>query len=126
MLMLSSLSLIILIIAIIVNVLLGIVTLKSNPRSKTNILFVLLTLVTSIWLFVNYLSTDPGYLNSSLTLMRLSIFFAVPQIYLVYLLSHTLPYLQINLERKIFVSTLLLSFGLMLLNISPSPLIIKR
>src|SRR5258708_1833480 len=118
--MYSLFDLSILLIAFVISALLGIIVYRNNPKSKTNIIFSILAWDTSIWMVVNHFAL--GATNSvmiSLWLSRFSIFFAVPQIVAVFLLSHTLPRENISINRKILISILIASLVMMLINISP-------
>lgn len=99
-----NLRLDILIIALIVNMLLAFFVYKNNPKSKTNIIFGLLSIVTSLWLLDIYLSV--GRLSSfwALSLVRLSLLLAAPQIMLFFLLTHTLPQKELQLQvRRLYI-----------------------
>ena len=99
-----NLGISVLIPAIFIHILLAFIVYKNNTRSATNVIFGLLSLVTSIWLLVNHLALSTNFSSISLLLSRLSIFFAVPQILLFFLLSHTLPMEKLRLSRnKLFL-----------------------
>lgn len=92
----------ILVAALLVNSLLAIFVYKNNPKSATNILFGFLSLITSVWLVVIYLSLESAFVNSSLFLDRMSLFLAVPQAVSFFLLAKTVPKSILMIEKKIF------------------------
>src|SRR5258708_5679673 len=115
----ETLNVVILVITIIINSLFAFIVYKNSPKSATSIIFGLLSLVTSIWLFVNYIAVHPASLSISLLLSRLSIFFAVPQIALFFILSHTLPHEKLRMKRNHLFALVILSIVVMSITISP-------
>lgn len=115
----SNLQLAILITTLVINTLLAFFVYKNNPKSATNIIFSVLSLVTTTWLFVMYLSLQPASLSTALFLIRLSIFLAVPISMLFYLLAHTMPNITIRLSRRFLLTTAVWSIFIMGLTVSP-------
>lgn len=115
----TALVLIVLIVALVINFLLAFFVYKNNPKSLTNISFGLLSIVTSVWLIVLYLSLHPAFLDLSLYLDRLSIFLAVPQVILFFLLSDTLPSPKLLLGKKFLYGILGIGSLIMLITVSP-------
>lgn len=115
----AALKLFLLLFTLAVNTALAIIVYRNNPRSTTNLILSLLSWVTSIWLVDMYLSLHPAFFVYTLILDRLSIFFAVPQVVLVFLLSVTLPFERLQLSKRFFVILLALSALIMAITISP-------
>ena len=119
-----DLNFLLLIITILVNVILAFFVYLNNPKSATNIIYGLLSIVTSVWLVVFYLPLIPVFSQTSLFLIRLSLFFAVPQVILFFLLSKTIPSEKLQLGRKgqIFISL----WTLFVMGITISPFAFTR
>ena len=115
----NLLELIILVFGVLASFLMGVVVLYNNPKSYTNKIFSILAIVTSVWLLINFSTLRPEFSKYSLILSRLSIFFAVPQIYTVFLLSKTMPFARINLKSGLLYFTFFLSLAVMLITVSP-------
>src|SRR5438270_11249076 len=79
-----------LVLACVVNAVLGFVVYTKNPKSATNRLFVLLTGSFIAWSLVNYISVHPALLPQ-LTWIRLVLFFAALLCLAVYLTFTTFP-----------------------------------
>jgi signal transduction histidine kinase len=94
------LSVILVVFAIAVNTVIAFFVYKNNPKSATNIIYVLLSLVTSIWLALMQVSSEPEYSSEILTYSRLTLFLAVPQSVLFYLLARTLPDQNLSMSKK--------------------------
>ncbi len=114
-----ALPLIILGAAVIANTLLAILVTKNNPKSVSNRLLSLLSIITTIWLIVSYLGIVPEFFSHSLLLSRLSIFFAVPQVTLFFLFAHTTPYEKIQMKNQSLFLLLIVAIGILFLTISP-------
>ncbi|UCH72203.1 MAG: hypothetical protein JSW62_01270, partial [Thermoplasmatales archaeon] len=106
-------------IVIITNSLLAFIVYKNNPRSATNIIFSLLSLSIIAWLITTYISLLPQYLSTSLLWIRLSVFLAVPQAILFFLLAHTLPSKQISLKPWLMSFIWATGLGVMFLTLTP-------
>jgi len=106
---------------VIANTLLAFIVYKNNPRSATNVIFSLLSFSIIAWLITTYVSLSPQYLSSSLFWIRLSLFFAVPQAILFFLLAHTLP--SKNILIKNWVLSLIAATGLMVALLTLSPFV---
>lgn len=115
----SALRISVLITALIISNLLAFVVYKNNPKSATNIIFSLLCIVTSAWLVCTYISLTPEFLTYSLFWGRMTIFFAVPQVVLFYLLANTLPNKKIPVNKKWLSIISILGIAVMLITISP-------
>ena len=109
----------ILIFAVFTNILLAFFVYKNNPKSLTNIILGILSIVTSSWLIVIYVSLLPMDLLSNLFWIRLSIFLAVPQAVLFFLLSNTIPEGRLKIKRNILVGVLVWAVLIMAITISP-------
>jgi len=108
-----------LIISIAVSILLAILVYKNNPKSATNFIFALLGGVTAVWLVVYYLPLFPIFFDLSLLLIRLSVFLAVPQVFLFFLLANTLPKESLQPKKKLLFAIGAWSAFVMLVTISP-------
>ncbi len=109
----------ILLFVIVSNTLLAIFVFANNSKSSTNKIFSLLSIVTTGWLVVAYISLLPNLVQESLLWIRLSIFFAVPVGLLLFLLSNTLPSTKILLPKRWFYLSVALTVVIMAVNISP-------
>lgn len=98
--LLSSLSSTILFVSVILDVFLGYIVFKSNTKSTTNRLFVVLTVLISLWMTIFYFSVQPFTESFSLMLVRLSIFIVVPMNAVFILLAHTFPSEKLGLSNK--------------------------
>lgn len=115
----SSLDLIMLIVAIVVDAVLALLVYMSNRRSATNRVFSLLSFFTILWLIVTYIVRLPQFSNASLVLHRLGIFFAAPMSLLFFLLAHTIPAYTIQLSRRILYLVVGATLLMMVVNVSP-------
>ena len=104
---------------IIVNIFLSVLVLKSNRRSATNIIFALLSIVTTLWLTVMFVSINPHFVAHELLWVRLSLFLASPQILLFYLLAITIPNDKLTISKMKKLLLALLSAIVMLVSVSP-------
>src|SRR3989344_6153712 len=109
----------ILIIVVVVNTLLAALVYKNNPKSITNIVFGLLSLFIILWLMATYISLAPQYISSSLFWIRLSIFLAVPQALLFFILASTIPNENLQLKTRTLIILVSWFTLIMLLSISP-------
>lgn len=110
---------IILVIVISINLFLAFLVLKNKPKSATSIIFFLLSLNISLWLTANFLSLQNIFLDSSLFLIRLSMFFAMPLSALFFLFAHTLPRNRIVLRKPLFIFLVIITIVIMMLMLSP-------
>ena len=102
----------------LVNIGLAFLVYKNNPTSATNKIFTALSFATTAWLPVIYLSIEPFFSQQSLLFTRLSVFFAVPQSVLLFLLAYTMPSPVFNLRKTTLFLIAAASFCLMLLTLS--------
>src|SRR5579872_7273084 len=86
--------------ALVINILLAFLVYRSNRKSATSIIFVILCLATSAWLLLINVSSSPSSPNLTLWYTRLTVFVAVPQSVSFFLLAHTLPNEAILLDRR--------------------------
>lgn len=112
-------DLLILFIAVIANILLGLLVYLRNPKSATNILFLLLTIDVALWSVGNYLGTHILLPNLNLFWIRITMALAVPQAVLFFLLIHTFPSSKIKLDKQNLI--LLLFFTLLTSLVALSP-----
>jgi signal transduction histidine kinase len=106
-------------VALAANILIGFAVFFSKKNSATNRLFLIQTLVLAIWSFANYLSYQPHDANIALILVRLVLFFAVPNSVIFLLLMHTFPSEQLNLSRRALISLSVITIIVMCLTLSP-------
>lgn len=114
-----SLDLIMLVAAIAVDLLLAFAVYRANPKSATNRIFALLTVMTVAWLTITHAVRSADLLPYSLLLHRLGIFFAAPMSALFFLLAHTMPKVAIELSRPALWTTIGATIFMMAINISP-------
>ncbi|MCK5591103.1 MAG: hypothetical protein KAI72_04030 [Candidatus Pacebacteria bacterium] len=115
----SYLTLLVLVFVLFVSWFLAFFVFKNNPKSATNQIFTLLSLVTSLWLIAMYLAVVPVLFSHALLLTRLTVFLAVPQILLFYMLAHTLPSNKLQMSKKTLSFIFGLSALVMILTLSP-------
>lgn len=115
-----SITSITLAVSVFINILLAFVVYKNNSKSATHKLFVLLSLSIIFWLIEFYISIQiKPIIFSSLTWIRLSLFFATPMIFLFFLFSHTFPSEKLLIAKKSLFIILFLNFLVMATTISP-------
>ena len=113
------LQLAILVVSIVGNLVLGIFAYRANPKSRTNQLFVLLVLITIIWLLVNHLEFTSDDKDTALTFARLVISFAAAQIFILFLFTHTFPNRTIQLNKPILIGLSLYTLFVMAIALTP-------
>jgi len=104
--------------AVAINSILALVVFINDRRSVTNIIFVILSLITSAWLVIMRLSVDPQFISNSLLWIRLSVFLAVPQSIAFFLLAHTFPHEKLVLKVRTFMGLLFIGLAVMALTLS--------
>lgn len=98
---LFSVTVVILVAAVVLNLILVGAVLWNDRKSATNRLFFLLGVVVAVWLVVMYVSIQPFSEEVSLWLIRLTIFLATVMSMLLYLLARTLPERRIKTGRSL-------------------------
>lgn len=118
--LLPSLGLIMLVAVTAINILLAFVVYRSGPGEVVNKLFGLLSIDLSLCLIAVQLSLQPGMsAEYSLTWIRICIFFAVPIVFLFYLLVKSIPEGRLGIKKtKLFVY-IFGSLIVMLLTLTP-------
>lgn len=116
----SGLPGLILAIVLLVNLALAYVVYRNDPRSATNIIFALLSIAISAWLVVINRASSPADLSVILLYTRLTVFLAVPQSVLFFLLSHTVPDETMSFKRHFFLFTMVGMGIIMGLTLSPA------
>jgi len=106
-------------VAVAANLILGFIIFFKNYRSATNILFLLQTVVLSIWSVVNYLSYQIAEPSAELLFVRLVMFFAVPNSIIFLLLMHTFPSDTLHVRRWKLVTLIVLTLVTMAVAVSP-------
>ena len=110
---LLNLRLILLIITIVGNILLALAVMRVNSKDYTNITYVFLNLLISLWLIILYASNLQELTNHFLLISRLSIFVATPLSAAFFLFAHTLPSPNILLSKKKKIIVLSLTIAVM-------------
>ena len=90
-----------------------------NRQGATHRIFMILGLVTSCWLVLTHLSSLPQLVNYYLITARFTIFFAVPQSTLFFLLAHTIPDVHFKFSSRKLITITLCTFGVMVLTLTP-------
>ncbi|MHB1865372.1 MAG: sensor histidine kinase [Candidatus Saccharimonadales bacterium] len=106
-------------VTVVINLILASIVYKNNYKSATNKIFGGLAIVTSLWLIDDFLSVDPKFFHDGLIWVRFSVFLAIPQIALFFLLAHTLPSEKVQLSRKKLRLLELTGVALMVDSLSP-------
>ena len=101
-----------------VTVFLGIVVYFHERKSFTNVVFVLHSLVGTVWAIVNYFSIVVSP-DSVLFWIRGVIFFAVPYVFLFFLFVLNFPNVNLVVKKGVFFGILILMFAMMFLASSP-------
>ncbi len=116
--LLTSVGLLLLVSAVMIDFMLAVVVYRSNPKSATNKTFFFLSISAALWLST-YTVYLPEFSLPPLLMARLGIFFAAPMSALFFLLAHTIPYEKFQLKRSIFFAIIISTLIVMILNISP-------
>lgn len=116
---LSSFTQLILATVLVINVLLAFLVFRSDRKSATNGIFVLLCLATSLWLVMIHQSSIPSSPTMTLWYTRLTVFLAVPQSVLFFLLAHTLPSKNLLFKNDSFRFLLIGTFLIMGFTLTP-------
>lgn len=104
-------------IAALANVVLGIWVYKNNPKSATNKIFGTLGIFVTAWVIMMYLAQAPQFVDQSLFLTRLTIFFAAPMNALFFLLAHTIPENSLRIHNRWLLFGVTIS--IMILSLTP-------
>src|SRR5438045_1054682 len=110
-------QLIILIIAALINMLLGLFVLLKNNKSITNRMFCSLTFVFAVWSIVTFISTHPAIL-SQLTWVRLVLFSAALLNLFVYLTFDVFPALHFYSRRRLRLTAIFYTLFVMILTLT--------
>ncbi|MGZ3753522.1 MAG: histidine kinase N-terminal 7TM domain-containing protein, partial [Mucilaginibacter sp.] len=106
-------------IAIATNAFLSYLVYRNNPKSATNRIYTTLGLVINLWLIANFTSVIPAFLDQSLWLIRLSLFFATLMSALFYLFASVFPKREYTLSRKRYVFVGVLTFSVAAITLTP-------
>jgi signal transduction histidine kinase len=101
------------------NTLLGLFTLVKNPRSATNQLFFLLTIIISSWAVSNYFSLHSSTPEQTLFWIRMVMLITSPMGPTILLLVKAFPDVEINLKKKLLYPIIGLAVADMLLAFTP-------
>lgn len=112
-------ALILLVVATVINAILGVLVYRSNRDSATNRSFALLSLFTICWLVAAYIVHRPEFSLAVVFLARLGIFFAAPTSAMFFLFAHTFPYEKVQLSRRVLAVVVGATVAMMALNLSP-------
>jgi signal transduction histidine kinase len=114
----SSLGFLLLIISLLIDGALALMVYRSNPKSATNKIFLLLSIAMMLWLST-YVAYLPEFGAFTLLLVRLGVFFAAPMSALFFLLAHTIPDQELKIGKKTLWAIIIGTAGMMAVNISP-------
>lgn len=112
-------TLLLTVVASIFSLFLGLIVYKKKKHSATNKLFLCLSLLIVIWIIIDFFSIYPTFIEDPLIFIRLTIFFAVPQTFFLFLLAHTFPKESMKLKTKYVYSLIAVCVAVMLVTISP-------
>lgn len=115
----SSLTTLVLVVVVAVNLVLTFVVLRSNVKSATNRIFSLLAAVVSIWSIVMYFSLRITTPSVSLLLIRSTFLLATPMSMLFLLFSYTLPSEKLDVKRRNLALLLVATVFVMAVVVSP-------
>lgn len=102
-----------------INTLLALAVYRNNPRSATNQVYGLLSLVIILWMAMNYLSLLPALLGVSLVFIRMSIFFATSMSALFLLFAHTIPRSSLRVAPRRLIGFSVVTIATMAVTLSP-------
>lgn len=114
-----SLFLLLYVVSVLLNFILSFVVLFQDKKSATNVIFFFLSLLMSLWLTAIFLQGISELQSNILLAHRIGIFIAAPLSASFFLFAHTFPYKKILLKKFSFISVLVLTAVMMVLNISP-------
>lgn len=117
--LISSLSSIFLVAAMIINILMAVIVYRVNSESSTNKLFAWLCVLMSFWMMIMVLAVSPSLVDLSLLMSRLSFFLSTPMDVAFFLLAVTLPRDYIPLKKWQLEILCGVAVLIMLLAISP-------
>ncbi len=106
-------------VAIAGNLLIGFAALFSNKRNATNILFLLQTLILSLWSLANYISYQPHDPTLALFLVRIVLFLAVPNSIIFLIFMHTFPSESLKMSKRTLIALIIVSIVTMGITLSP-------
>ena len=106
-------------IAIAANLVIGFAAFFTNRKSATNKLFLLQTIILSIWSIVSYISYQSHEVPTALMLVRLVLFFAVPNSVIFLVFMHTFPSEKLKMTKKTIMSLVIVTVVVMAITLSP-------
>ncbi|MEK7072588.1 MAG: histidine kinase N-terminal 7TM domain-containing protein, partial [Patescibacteria group bacterium] len=107
-----------LIITVAVNFILVWIVNRSSPKSATNISYGILGFLISFWLTVLYIAQDLKFSEAGLLWARLTIVIAAPMSMMFLILSHTIPNEKLQFKRRIFVTIIIVTTLVSIINFS--------
>ena len=107
-----------LIITVAVNFILVWIVNRSSPKSATNISYGILGFLISFWLTVLYIAQDLKFSEAGLLWARLTIVIAAPMSMMFFILSHTIPNEKLQFKRRIFVTIIIVTTLVSIINFS--------
>jgi len=110
----------ILVLVIVSNILISYAVYRNDRKSVTNIVFVALATVTSIWLVVAYISTNTTSPELYLFWSRVTIFFATAQAFSFFLLAHVIPKNKLEHASVSLKLVFFCTFLVMILSLTPA------
>lgn len=116
---LSNIDLLTVGIAIAANLLIGLAVFLSSRKSATHILFFIQTIVLSTWSLANYISYQPHNAQIAIFLVRLVLFFAVPNSIVFLVLMHTFPSDVLKISKKTLFLLSIICVIVMIITLSP-------
>ncbi len=121
---LSNFIQLILAVVLVINAFLAFLVYRSNRKSATNIIFVILSLIISIWLVIIHNASIPYSPSITLAYTRFAVFFAVSLSVSFFLLAHTFPDTNLLLKKRNFY--LLLGATLFMMGFTLTPYVFKE
>lgn len=112
-------DIVMLVMSFVCNLFLAFLVYRANKTSITNRLFTGLTLVTSVWVVVNYYALNLKVEDLALFFVRLSMVFAAGQILFLYLLVSNFPLPDLVIKRKTLVLSITYTALVMVTALSP-------
>ena len=116
---LSALTQLILAAVLVINALLAFLVYHTNKKSATNIIFIFLALIISVWLVIIYKASTPSTSAIVLLYTRFAVFFAVPLSVSFFLLAHTIPSESLLLKKHNLYLIIISTIIIMVLTLSP-------
>jgi signal transduction histidine kinase len=107
------------VVAVLLNIILGLFIYSKNPRSASHRIFFIFSLTNALWAFSNYLSINPPTNTTSLIWLRTHLCLSVFHAFVFVLLVNVFPKDRMIVNRKIWTFYTLFMASAMIASLSP-------